>query len=89
VIQILNNLDSNVLFDLSKTYAVQKKFITKRLLPTVKSAINPSLEAYDTEILQIIKQLHKSYREIWKLDNEERRTARAKLQHIASRRDQV
>ena len=28
--------------------------------------MNPTLKAYDTETINIIKQLHKSRREIWK-----------------------
>jgi len=34
--------------------------------------MNPTLKAYDTEIINIIKQLHKSRHEIWKLQVEGR-----------------
>ena len=47
-------------FDLAKTFGDQKKFIYKKLLPALKSAMNPSLNAYDTEIVKVIKQLHKA-----------------------------
>ena len=63
--------------------------INKKLLPAVKSAMNPSLEAYDVEILTVIKQLHKSRREIWKLQDEGRIDEHNKCQHMTSRRDQV
>jgi hypothetical protein len=67
VLHILNNLDSNALFDLSKTFAKQKKSINKKLLPAVKSAMNPSMKkVYDSEIIKIIKQLHKSCRKYGK-----------------------
>jgi hypothetical protein len=88
-VQILSNLDTNVMFDVSKTFAAQKKAISKKLLPAVKSAMNPSLEAYDTEIIGIIRQLHKSRREIWKLNQEGRIDEHNKRQHMTSRRDQV
>ncbi|PKK68010.1 hypothetical protein RhiirC2_750896, partial [Rhizophagus irregularis] len=29
--------------------------------------MNPSIEVYDTEIVNVIKQLHKSYQDIWKI----------------------
>ena len=89
VVQILNNLDSSILFDTSQTFSVQKKEINKKLLPAVKSAMNPTLKAYDTEIIKIIKQLHKSRREIRKLQEEGRINQHNKRQHMASRRDQV
>jgi hypothetical protein len=83
-------LDPNLLFDLSKTFGDQKKKINKKLLPAVKSAMNPSMKkVYDTEILKIIKQLHKSRREVWKKKEEGRLSQHNKRQHIASRRDQV
>ena len=41
-----------------------KKKIAKELLPVLKKAINSSMDAYDTEIMQVIKQLHKSKREL-------------------------
>jgi len=63
--------------------------INKKLLPAVKSAMNLSLEAYDVEILTVIKQLHKSRREIWKLQDEGRIDEHNKRQHMTSRRDQV
>jgi len=47
-------------FDLAKTFGDQKKLIYKKLLSALKSAMNPSLNAYDTEIVKVIKQLHKS-----------------------------
>jgi hypothetical protein len=34
--------------------------------------MNPTLKAYDTEIINIIKQLRKSRREIWKLQEKGR-----------------
>ena len=85
----MNNLDDSVLFDLSKTFGEQKKSINKRLLPAVKSAMNSSMKAYDTEILKIIKQLHKSHREIWKLQDEGKLDEHNKRQHMTSKRDQV
>jgi len=64
--------------------------MNKKLLPAVKSAMNPSMKkVYDTEILKIIKQLHKSQREVWKKKEEGRLLQHNKRQHIASRRDQV
>lgn len=51
--------------------------------------MTPSMEAYDTEIVKIIKQLHKSRREIWRLQNDGRIDEHAKRQHMTSRRDQV
>jgi len=51
--------------------------------------MNPMLKAYDTEILGVIKQLHKSRREIWKKKRDGQIEERTKNQHIASRRDQV
>ena len=52
--------------------------------------MNPSLKAYDTEIMKVIKQLHKSRREIWRLRQEDGRIEKHnRKQHIASRRDQV
>jgi hypothetical protein len=51
--------------------------------------MTPSMEAYDTEIVKIIKQLHKSRREIWKLRNDGRINEHNKRQHMTSRRDQV
>jgi len=43
-------------FDLAKTFGDQKKFIYKKLLSALKSAMNPSLNAYDTEIVKVIKK---------------------------------
>jgi hypothetical protein len=77
------------LFDVTKTFTNQRKVINKKLLPAVKSAMNPSLEAYDAEILTVIKQLHKSRREIWKLQDEGRIDEHNKRQHMTARRDQV
>jgi hypothetical protein len=51
--------------------------------------MTPSMEAYDTEIVKIIKQLHKSRREIWRLQNDGRIDEHTKRQHMTSRRDQV
>jgi hypothetical protein len=51
--------------------------------------MNPSMAAYDTEIVKIIKQLHKSRREIWKVQTEGRIDEHNKRQHMTSRRDQV
>ena len=58
------------MFDVSKTFGDQKKFINKNLLPAIRSAMNPTLKAYDTEILAVIRQLHKSQREIWRINKE-------------------
>jgi hypothetical protein len=55
---------------LSKTFSDQKKTINKKLLLAIKATMNPSIQVYDAEILKIIKQLHKSRREIWKLQKE-------------------
>jgi len=89
VVHILNNLNSSLQFDVSKTYSNQKKMINKKLLPAVKSAMNPSIQAYDVEILKIIKQLHKSRREIWKLKKDGKAEEHSKRQHMTSRREQV
>ncbi|PKK64754.1 hypothetical protein RhiirC2_787048 [Rhizophagus irregularis] len=90
VVQIYNSLNTNLHFNLSKTFGSQKKMLNKRLLPAIKSAINPSLKAYDTEIMKVIKQLHKSRQEIWRLRQEDGRIEKHnRKQHIASRRDQV
>ncbi len=51
--------------------------------------MNPSMRAYDVEIIKIIKQLHKSRREIWMLQNDGRIEEHNKRQHMTSRRDQV
>jgi hypothetical protein len=51
--------------------------------------MNPSMAAYDVKIVNIIKQLHKSRREIWKLQQEGRIDEHNKRQHMTSRRDQV
>jgi hypothetical protein len=90
VVQIYNNLNSSIHFDLAKTYGEQKKSINKNLLPAIRSAMNPSLNVYDTEIVGVIKQLHKSRREIWKLKQDEGKiNEHNRRQHVASRRDQV
>ncbi|CAB5190276.1 unnamed protein product [Rhizophagus irregularis] len=89
VVHILNNLNRSLQFDLSKTYSEQKKAIERKLLPAVKSAMNPSIVAYDIEIVKIIKQLHKSRREIWKLQKEGKIPEHTKRQHMISRRDQA
>ena len=86
---IMNIIEPSLLFDVSKTFSNQKKKINKKLLPAVKAAINPSMNAYDTEIIRIIKQLHKSRREIWRVNNEGRKKEHSKRQHMTSRRDQV
>jgi hypothetical protein len=89
VVQIINNLNPSLLFDVSKTFGNQKKTINKKLLPAVKAAMNPSMKVYDTEIVNVIKQLHKSRREIWKLQEDGRIEEHNKRQHMTSRRDQV
>lgn len=77
-------------FDLSKTFGNQKKAINKKLLPAIKTAMNPSLNAYDSEITKVIRQLHKSRREIWRLKQKSGKIEEHnKRQHIASRREQV
>jgi hypothetical protein len=85
----VNNIEQSLLFDVSKTFAGQKKRINKKLLPAIKAAINPSINAYDTEIINVVKQLHKSRRELWKINNEGRVEEHSKRQHMASRREQV
>ena len=40
VVQIISNLNPNLLFDVAKTFANQKKIINKKLLPAIKSAMN-------------------------------------------------
>ncbi|GBB91280.1 hypothetical protein RclHR1_18470003 [Rhizophagus clarus] len=47
VVHILNNINLLLQFDVSKTYSNQKKAMNKKLLPAVKSAMNPSIQAYD------------------------------------------
>jgi hypothetical protein len=89
VVHILDNLNPNLLFDLSKTFGLQKKTVSKRLIPAIKSALNPTMNAYNKEILDIVKQLHKSRREIWLLKEGGKIDAHNKRQHVASRRDQV
>ena len=89
MVHVLNNLEPSLLFDVTKTFANQKKAINKRLLPVVKAAINPSMKAYDTEIVKVIKQLHKSRRKIWKINNEGKTDEHNKRQHMVLRRDQV
>ena len=67
-----------------------KKKIVKKLLPTLKKAINSSMDAYDTEIMQVIKQLHKSRRELWRLNQTDGGIEKHKKgQHVTSRREQV
>jgi hypothetical protein len=83
-------LNETLHFDLSKTFGSQKKKLNKRLLLALQAAINPSLKAYDTEIMKVIKQLHKSRREIWRIRQEDGRfKEHNRKQHIVSRRDQV
>jgi hypothetical protein len=83
-------LNETLHFDLSKTFGSQKKKLNKRLLLALQAAMNPSLKAYDTEIMKVIKQLHKSRREIWRIRQEDGRfKEHNRKQHIASRRDQV
>jgi hypothetical protein len=85
----VNNIEQFLLFDVSKTFASQKKRINKKLLPAIKAAINPSINAYDTEIINVVKQFHKSRRELWKINNEGRVEEHSKRQHMVSRREQV
>jgi hypothetical protein len=89
VVQIVNNLDPNLLFDIKITFGNQMKHVNKKLLPAIKSAMNPSLKAYDTEIVKVIRQLHKSRRAVWKVQEEGRLAQYNKRQHMNSRRDQV
>lgn len=89
MVHIINGLDSNLLFDAKTTFASQKKHINKKLLPAIKSAMNSSLVAYDSEIVNIIRQLHKSRRGIWKVQAGGRINEHNKRQHKNSRRDQV
>ena len=58
-------------------------------MPAVKSAMNSNLEADDTEIIAIIRQLHKTRREIWTKQREGQMAEHATNQRTASRRDQV
>jgi len=51
--------------------------------------MNSSIEVYDVKILKIIKQLHKSRREIYKLQKEGKFEEHSKRQHMTSRREQV
>ena len=90
MIQIYHNLDSKLHFDVTKTFSSQKKMVNKKILPAIKAAMNPSIEFYDKEVVNIIKQLHKSRREIWKLSQQEGRLEEhMKKQHTVSRRSQV
>jgi hypothetical protein len=89
VVQIINNLDPGLLFDPSKTYEQQKKSISKKLLSAIKTTMNPSLKPYDTETLKIVKQLHKSRRELWRIDQAGNAEQHKKDQRVTSRRDQV
>jgi hypothetical protein len=83
-------LDPSLHFDLSKTFSKQKKKISRELLPTIKKAMNPSIDAYDKEIVQVVKQLHKSRRELWRLNQTDGGIEKhRKGQHVASRREQV
>ncbi|UZO08755.1 uncharacterized protein OCT59_029007 [Rhizophagus irregularis] len=88
VVQIINNLGSRISFDISQTFSDQKKSINKKLLPAVKAAMNPSIEVYDTEIVNVIKQLHKSRRDIWKITQDGKLDTHSRRQHMTSRRDQ-
>ena len=74
---------------MEKTFSAQKKKIYKKTLPTIKAAMNPSLIVNDAEIVQIIKQFHKSRREIWRKKRDGQIEEHAKNQHVAARRDQV
>jgi len=85
----MNNLNTSLQFDLSKTYSEQKKTINKKLLPAIKLAMNPSIMAYDVEIIKIIKQLHKSRQEIYRIRQDGKMTEHSKRQHMTSRREQV
>ena len=51
--------------------------------------MNPILTAYDTEILKVIKQFHKSRHEIWRKKKDGLIEEHAKNQHTAARREQV
>lgn len=51
--------------------------------------MNPSIEVYDTEIVNVIKQLHKSRRDIWKITEGGKLAEHSRRQHMTSRRDQV
>ncbi|CAB5197448.1 unnamed protein product [Rhizophagus irregularis] len=88
VVQIINNLGSRISFNVSQTFSDQKKSINKKLLPAVKAAMNPSIEVYDTEIVNVIKQLHKSHRDIWKITQDGKLDTHSRRQHITSWRDQ-
>lgn len=89
MIQIYNNLNSEIQFDLSKTFSAQKKKINKKLLPAIKAAMNPMLDVYDYEIIAVIKQFHKSRRDVWKKKQDGTNEERAKNAHVAARREQV
>ena len=48
------------------------------------------MDAYDTEIMQVIKQLHKSRRELWRLNQTDKGIEKHKKgQYVASKREQV
>ena len=76
---------------MAKTFSAQKKKMNKKLLLAIKGTMNPvlKLKVYDTEIIGIIKQLHKSQREIWRKKKDRQIEEHAKSQHVLARRDQV
>jgi len=48
------------------------------------------MDAYDTEIMQVIEQLHKSRRKLWRLNQIDGDIEKHKKgQHVASRREQI
>jgi hypothetical protein len=89
VIQIYNSLNPELHFDLSKTFSAQRKKINRKLLPAIKAAINPKVNAYDSEIIAVIKKFHKSRRDVWKKKQDGTSDERAKNAHVAARREQV
>ncbi|GBB91773.1 hypothetical protein RclHR1_19140007 [Rhizophagus clarus] len=70
-----------------KTFHQSEKSDEKKLLPAVKSAMNPSIQAYDVEILKIIKQLHKSP-ERCEIETRGRAEEHIRRQHMNSRNEQ-
>jgi hypothetical protein len=83
----LNGLDQA--FDASKLYSKQSCTITKNIIPIIRKAMNPSLQASSEEVEKIVKQLHKSRREIWLKKSNGNIMEFNKRHHVAARREQV
>ena len=76
-------------FDVTKQYSKQSRTIIKNIIPIIRKAMNPSLQASLKEIEKIIKQLHKSRREIWLKKSSGNIKEFNKRHHVAARREQV